>query len=101
MADKDESVYGHVSLLEANIEVSLFPKSLIQEFVSLNKEWSDTRRTTEVAPAANHTAPLANASYYKPGTPMENNLHLYVRPPDEAGGFFTIEDASKTVLAWA
>jgi pyrimidine deaminase RibD-like protein len=101
MADKDESVYGHVSLLEADIEVSLFPKSLIQELVSLNKEWSDTRRTTEVAPAANQTAPLANASYYKPGAPVENNLHLYVRPPAEAGGFFTIEDASKTVLAWA
>jgi pyrimidine deaminase RibD-like protein len=101
MADKDESVYGHVSLLEADIEVSLFPKSLIQELISLNKEWSDTRRRAEVAPSANHTTPLAHASYYKPGTAMENNLHLYVRPPDGVGGLFTIEDASKTVLAWA
>jgi pyrimidine deaminase RibD-like protein len=37
MADKDESVYGHVSLSEANIAVSLFPGDLIQELVALNK----------------------------------------------------------------
>src|SRR5258708_20800639 len=44
---------------------------------------------------------IANASYYKPGTSMEDNLHLYVRPPkDAADGFFTVEDAKKNVLAY-
>jgi pyrimidine deaminase RibD-like protein len=100
MADKDESVYGHVSLLEANIEVGLFPKDMIRELVALNKEWSDTRRKLEIAPAPNGTGAVAHASYYKPGTPMTDDIHLYVRPPEEVGGFFTIEDAGKNVLAW-
>jgi len=100
MADKDESVYGHVSLAEANIDVGLFPRDLIQELIALNKKWSETRRQPEVAPPANDTSPLANVSYYKPRTSMADNLHLYVRPPKNEGGFFTIEDATKTVLAW-
>ena len=100
MADKDESVYGHVSLVEANIDVALFPRDLIQELVALNKNWSDTRRQLEVAPQPNDTSPLADVSYYNPGTSMADNMHLYVRPPKNEGGFFTIEDAAKTVLAW-
>jgi hypothetical protein len=31
---------------------------------------------------------------------MEDNIHLYVRPPKCAGEFYTIEDADKNVLAW-
>jgi pyrimidine deaminase RibD-like protein len=98
--DKDESVYGHVSLLEADIDVRLFPRDLIQAIVALNKKWSDTRRKPEVAPPPNDTSPLANVSYYKPGTPMTDNTYFYVRPSKEAGGFFTIEDNVKIVLAW-
>jgi pyrimidine deaminase RibD-like protein len=98
--DKDESVYGHVSLLEADIDVRLFPRDLIQAIVTLNKKWSDTRRKPEVAPPPNDTSPLANVSYYKPGTPMTDNTYFYVRPSKEAGGFFTIEDNVKIVLAW-
>jgi pyrimidine deaminase RibD-like protein len=98
--DKDESVYGHVSLLEADIDVRLFPRDLIQAIVALNKKWSDTRRKPEVAPLPNDTSPLANVSYYKPGTPMADNTYFYVRPSKEAGGFFTIEDSVKIVLAW-
>jgi len=100
MADKDESVYGHVSLVEADIDVGLFPRDLIQGLVALNQKWSDTRRKSDVAPPPNDTSPLANVSYYKPGTPMTDNTHLFVRPPRDAGGFFTIEDAIRTVLAW-
>jgi pyrimidine deaminase RibD-like protein len=100
MADKDESVYGHVSLSEANIAVGLFPGDLIQELVALNKKWSDTRRQPEIAPPPNDTSPLATVSYYKPGISMADNIHLYVRPPKNDGGFFTIEDAAKNVLAW-
>jgi pyrimidine deaminase RibD-like protein len=99
MPDKDESVYGHVSLAEANIDVGLFPRDLIQELIALNKKWSDTRRQPEIAPPPNNTSPMANVSYYKPGTSMADNIHLYVRPPND-GGFFTIEDATKNVLAW-
>lgn len=98
--DKDESVYGHVSLLEADIDVRLFPRDLIQAIVALNKKWSDTRRRPEVAPPPNDTSPVANVSYYKPGTPMTDNTHFYVRPSKDAGGFFTIEDNVKIVLAW-
>ena len=43
-------MYGHVSLLEADIDVRLFPRDLIQAIVALNKKWSDTRRKPEVAP---------------------------------------------------
>ena len=100
MADKDESVYGHVSLVEADIDIGLFPRDLIQGLIALNKKWSDTRRKPEVAPPPNDTSPLANVSYYKPGTPMTDNIHLFLRPPKDASGFFTIEDAIRTVLAW-
>jgi pyrimidine deaminase RibD-like protein len=100
MPDKDESVYGHVSLIEANIAVGHFPADLIQELVALNKNWSNTRRQPEIAPSPNDTSPVANASYYKPGTSMADNLHLFVRPPKNDGGFFTIEDAAKKVLFW-
>jgi pyrimidine deaminase RibD-like protein len=100
MADKDESVYGHVSLTEANINVGLFPRDLIQELIALNKNWSDTRRQIESPPPPNNTSPLATASYYKPETSMTDNIHLYVRPPNDDGGSFTVEDAAKKVLAW-
>ena len=30
---------------------------------------------------------------------MLDNIHLYVRPPKHDGGFYTIEDAAKNVLA--
>jgi len=100
LADKDETVYGHVSLTEAGIEIDLFPKDLIQELLALNKTWSDTRRMPEIAPSPNNTSPLANVSYNKPGTPMTDNTHFFVRPPENAEGFFTIEDISKNVLAW-
>ena len=32
---------------------------------------------------------------------MTDNTHFFVRPPKNAGGFFTVEDAAKTVLAHA
>ena len=98
--DKDESVYGHVSLLEADIDVRLFPRDLIQAIVALNKKWSDTRRKPGVAPPPNDTSPLANVSYYKPGTPMTDNANFLVRPPWTDGAFFTVEDALKNVLAY-
>jgi pyrimidine deaminase RibD-like protein len=101
MPDKDESVYGHVSLTEAGIDVALFPKSLIQELVALNKKWSDTLRVKPIPPPPNDTTPLASASYYKPGTSMLDNIHLHVRPPNHDGGFFTIEDNDKNVLDYA
>src|SRR5258707_484005 len=100
MADKDESVFGHVSLAEADVDVGLFPRDLIQGLVALNKKWSDTRRQPEIAPPPNETSPLASVSYNKPGTPMTDNIYLYLRPPNSSDGFFTIEDAAKAVLAW-
>lgn len=100
MADKDESVYGHVSLTEANINVGLFPKDLIQELIALNKNWSNTRRQTQSPPPPNDTSHLARVSYYKPGTSMAENIHLFVRPPKDNDGLFTVEDAGKKVLAW-
>jgi len=88
-------------LLEAGIDIGLFPNDLMQELSALNKEWSDTRRKPKVLPPPNDTSPIANASYYKPGTSMEDNLDLYVRPPkDAADGFFTVEDGKKNVLAY-
>lgn len=99
LADKDETVFGHSSLEEAGIEVDLFPKTLRQELLTLNKKWSDTRRKPEVMPPPNDTPPLANWSYYKPGTPMTDNTHLFFRPPKETGGFYTIEDIARKVLA--
>lgn len=101
MADKDESVYGHVSLTEAGIDVALFPKSLIQELIALNKKWSDTRRVKPIPPPPNDTSPLAGASYRKPGTPIENTLHLHVRPPKHDGGYYTIQDNDKNVLDYS
>jgi pyrimidine deaminase RibD-like protein len=99
LADKDESVYGHHALVEAGVEVWLFPNDLMPELFALNKEWSGTRRKAEVLPPPNDTSPLANVSYYKPGTPMTDNTHFFVRPPKEGGGFFTVEDIAKKVLA--
>jgi pyrimidine deaminase RibD-like protein len=95
LADKDESVYGHVSLAEAGIELDLFPQVLIQELIALNKTWSDTRRVNSIPPPPNDTSPLAGASYRKAGTPIEKTLHLHVRPPKQDGGFYTIEDNDK------
>ena len=100
MADKDESVYGHVLLTEANVAVGLFPKDLIQELLALNKDWSNSRRQAEIAPPPNDASPVATVSYYKPGSSMADNIHLYVRPPKDDDGFFTIENAAKDVLAW-
>lgn len=100
LADKDETVFGHSSLDEAGIEVGLFPKQLRQELLILNKKWSDTRRKQEVVPPPNDTNAIANQAYHKPGTPMTNNIFLVVRPPRDVGGFFTIEDAAKNVLAY-
>jgi pyrimidine deaminase RibD-like protein len=99
IADKHESVYGHASLVEAGIEIGFFPNDLMQELLALNKKWSDSLRTEPIVPP-NDTSPLANVSYYKPGTSMTDNIHLYVRPPKDAGGFYTIEDAAKNVLAY-
>ena len=31
---------------------------------------------------------------------MTDNIHLFVRPPKDAGGFYTIEDAGTNVLAY-
>jgi len=98
IADKDESVYGHASLAEAGIEIGVFPNDLMQELLALNKAWSDSLRVKPIIPP-NDTSPLANASYYKLGTSMHDNIHLFVRPPKNAGGFYTVEDAAKNVLA--
>jgi pyrimidine deaminase RibD-like protein len=99
LADKDETVYGHHALVEAGVQVWLFPNDLMPELFALNKDWSGTRRKREVLPPANDTSPLANVSYYKPGTPMTDNTHFFVRPPKEGGGFFTIEDIARKVVA--
>ncbi|MGH9498833.1 MAG: deaminase [Terriglobales bacterium] len=98
LADKDETVYGHASLVEARIEVGLFPDDLMQELLVLNKAWSDSLRVKPIVPP-NNASPLATVSYYKLGTSMADNTHFYVRPPKDAAGFFTIEDAVKNVLA--
>ena len=99
LADKDETVYGHSTLVEAGIEIGFFPHDLMQELQALNKKWSDSRRSKQGVPPPNDTAPLANVSYYKPGTSMSDNTHMFVRPPKEVGGLFTVEDADKNVLA--
>jgi len=98
MADKDESVFGHSSLVEKGIEIGFFPNDMRQELLALNKEWSDSLRVKPIVPP-NDTSPLANVSYYKLGTSMQDNIHLFVRPPKDAGGFYTIEDAANNVLA--
>jgi pyrimidine deaminase RibD-like protein len=100
-SDKDESVYGHSTLVEAGIEIGFFPHDLMQELFILNKEWSDSRRAKQGIPPPNDTSSLANVSYYKLGTSMTDNTHFFVRPPKNAGGFFTVEDADKSVLAHA
>jgi pyrimidine deaminase RibD-like protein len=99
LADKDETVYGHHALVEAGVQVWLFPNDLMPELFALNKNWSGTRRRREVLPPPNDTSPLANVSYYKPGTPMTDNTHFFVRPPKQGGGFFTVEDITRKVLA--
>lgn len=101
LADKDETVYGHVSLAEAGIAIALFPQDLIDELQALNKKWSDTRRQPEVMPPPNKDGWLANASYNKPGTSMLDNIHLTVRPPKNSDGFFTVEDNAYKVWAYA
>jgi hypothetical protein len=100
MADKHESVYGHSSLVEASIEIGFFPNDLMQELLIINKEWSDSLRLKQGFPPPNTTSPIANVSYYKPGTSMADNTHMFVRPPKEAGGLFTVEDTDKNVLAY-
>jgi pyrimidine deaminase RibD-like protein len=99
MPDKDKDVYGFSSLAEAGIHIGLFPNDLMQSLLALNKQWSDSRRKPEVLPPPNDTNAIANASYHKPGTPMQDNIMLLVRPPKYAGDFFTIEDAAKIVMA--
>lgn len=101
MPDKDKNVYGLSSLAEAKVHIGLFPNDLMQELLALNQKWSDTRRKSETMPPPNGTGQLANVSYNKPGTPMTDNIYLFVRPPKDGGEFFTIEDANKKVLAYA
>jgi pyrimidine deaminase RibD-like protein len=100
MPDKDESVFGHHTLIEAGIEITLFPDELVKELFALNKEWSDSLRVKPIV-APNDTPPLASVSYYKLGTSMADNTHFFVRPPKDVGGFYTVENAAKTVLAHA
>lgn len=99
MADKDESVYGHHTLVEAGIEIGLFPHDLMEDLLALNKKWSDSFRVEPIVPP-NDTPPLANVSYYKLGTPMSDNTHFFVRPPKNADGLFTVEDAVKNVISY-
>jgi hypothetical protein len=73
----------------------------MQELLVLNKAFNDSRREKQGIPPANNTPPLANVSYYKLGTSMADNTHFFVRPPKDSGGFYTVEDADKTVLAHA
>jgi pyrimidine deaminase RibD-like protein len=100
MPDKDKDVYGLSSLAEAGIHIGLFPNDLMQEVLALNKEWSETRRKPEVLPPPNGTNAIATVSYYRPGTSMQDNILLFVRPPKQAGGFYTTEDAAGNVLAY-
>jgi pyrimidine deaminase RibD-like protein len=98
MPDKDKEVYGLSSLMEAGIDIGSFPKDLREELLALNKEWSDSRRPERIVPS-NDTEAIATVTYRKSGTSMEDNIHLYVRKPKTAGGFYTIEDAAKNVWA--
>jgi hypothetical protein len=100
MPDKDESVYGHHSLIDAEIEIALFPDDLVKNLLALNKEWSDSLRVRPIVPP-NNTPPLASVSYYKLGTSMQDNTHFFVRPPKDASGFYTVEDTAKNVMAHA
>jgi len=100
MPDKDESVFGHHTLIEAEIEIALFPDDLVKELLALNKEWSDSLRVKPIVPP-NNTPPLASVSYYKLGTSMQDNTYFFVRPPKDGIGFYTVEDADKNVVAYA
>jgi hypothetical protein len=101
MGDKHESVYGHPSLQEAGIAVATFPNDLTQELLDLNKEWTDSLRVKPIPPPPNDTNGISGASYRKPGTPIEETLHLHVRPPKHDGGYYTIEDNNNNVLDYA
>lgn len=98
MPDKDESVFGHHSLIEAEIEIALFPDDLVKELLVLNKRWSDSLRVKPIIPP-NDTNAIASVSYYKLGTSMADNAYFSVRPPKDADSFFTVEDAAKNVVA--
>jgi pyrimidine deaminase RibD-like protein len=80
LADKDETVFGHSTLVEAKIEIGVFPHELIQELQTLNQKWSDSRRAKKGIPPPNDTC---RVSYYKLGTPVEENTHFFVRPPKD------------------
>ena len=56
--------------------------------------------TTIAVPLTYHVLYKPNVSYYKPGTSMQDNIHLAVRPPKKDGGFCTIMDAARSVLAY-
>ena len=99
MPDKDRDVYGLSSLAEAGIHIGFFPSDLMQELLALNKQWSDSRREEPFTPPPNHTSPIAQASYYKPGTSMQDTIELFVRPPHNSD-FYTVEDADRNVLAY-
>jgi pyrimidine deaminase RibD-like protein len=98
MPDKDKDVYGLSSLAEAGIHIGLFPNDLMQQLLTLNKKWSDSRRLEQIVPP-NGTDPIAYVTYYRPGSSMSDNIRLFVRPSKDADGFFTIEDDAKNVLA--
>jgi hypothetical protein len=66
MPDKDESVYGHHTLIEAGIEIGVFPHDLIQELLALNKEWTDSLRVKPIVPP-NDTSPLKGVIYFSLG----------------------------------
>ncbi len=85
---------GTHTLVEAGIEIGLFPHDLMQDLLALNKEWSDSIRVERIVPP-NDTPPLASVSYYKLGTSMEDNIHFFVRPPKDGDGFYTVEDARR------
>jgi pyrimidine deaminase RibD-like protein len=101
MGDKHESVYGHASLQQAGIAVAIFSDDLMQDLLAINKDWTDSLRKPEVMPPPNRVGWLADATYNKPGTPMTDNIHLTVRPPEDADGFYTVEDNADNVVAYA
>lgn len=98
MPDKDESVFGHHSLIEVGIEIALFPDDLVKELLALNKEWSDSLRVKPIVPP-NDTNAIASVSYYRLGASMQDNTRFYVRPPKDADSVFTVEDAANNVVA--
>jgi hypothetical protein len=91
---------GTTLSLKRGLKIALFPDDdLVKELLALNKEWSDSLRVKPIVPP-NNTPPLASVSYYKLGTSMAENTHFFVRPPWTEGGFYTVEDALKNVLAY-